>query len=136
MIDGKVAEDYSDITLHYPLFNINQLLNKAFNGKFPNTKASVLKLEIRFHQSYNVEISKEIVLKAICNGLSDRNLIKRLFAEQLSGKSEFPEAENIIWELEQSENGTISIITSDYWVNEEDLLNTEFEEIIHEFEIE
>ena len=56
MIDDKVAEDYSDITLHYPLFNINQLHYKAFNGKFSNTKASLVKLEIKFHKSYNVEI--------------------------------------------------------------------------------
>lgn len=29
---------------------------------------------------------------------------------------------------------TISIITSDYWVNKEDFPETEFEGIIHEFE--
>jgi hypothetical protein len=136
MIDDKVAEDYSDIALHYQLFNINQLLNKAFNGKFPDTKASLVKLEIAFHQSFHEEIGKEIVLKAISNGLSDRNLIKRLFADQLAGKLEFHEAENIIWEIEQSENGTISMITSDYWINEEDFLNDTFEGIIHEFENE
>jgi hypothetical protein len=136
MIDNNVAEDYSDIALHYTLFNINQLLNKAFNGKFPNTKASKVILEIKFQQGNNVEIDKEIVLKALCNGLRERNLVRRLFAEQLQGKVEFPEAEDIIWEMEQSEDGTISIITSDYWLNEEDFLDTEFEGTVHEFENE
>ena len=136
MIDDNVAEDYSDLALHYPLFNINQLLNKAFNGKFPNTKASLVRLEILFHKNTKVEISKEIILKAICNGLSERNLLKRLFADQLSGKVEFSEAEGIIWQMNRSENGIISIITSDYWVNEEDFISNEFEGIIHEFEDE
>jgi hypothetical protein len=134
MIDDDVAEDYSDIALHYPLFNINELLNKAFNGKFPNTKASRLNLEIKFQQGSGLEINKELVLKAICNGLSDRNLVKRLFTEQLQGKVKFPEAEHILWEMEQSEDGTISIITSDYWVNEEDFVNTEFEGVLHWYE--
>ena len=46
-----------------------------------------------------MEISKEIVLKAMSIGLRERNLVRRLFAEQLEGKVEFPEAENIIWEM-------------------------------------
>ena len=136
MLDDNVAEEYSDIALHFPLFNINQLLNKAFSGKFPNTKASKVNLELKFQQGNNVEITKELVLKAICNGLRESNLVRRLFAEQLQGKAEFPEAADIIWEMEQSEDGTISIITSDYWVNEEDFLEAEFEGVVHEFEEE
>ncbi len=134
MMDDDVAEDYSDIALHYPLFNVNQLLNKAFNGKFPNTKASKVALVIKLHQNNNLEISKETVLKAICIGLSERNLVRRLFTQQLQGKVKFPEAEDIIWEMEQFEDGAISIITSDYWVNDEDLIKYEFEGIINEFE--
>lgn len=83
-----------------------------------------------------MEISKEIVLKAMSIGLRERNLVRRLFAEQLEGKVEFPEAENIIWEMEKSEDGTISMITSDYWLNEEDFTETEFEGVVHEFEDE
>lgn len=136
MIEDKVAEEYSDIALHYALYNINQLLHKAFNGRFPDTKASRLKLELEFHLNKKMEPTKEIVLKAICNGLDERNLIKRLFPEQLAGKVEFPESEHIIWELAESDHGTISIITSDYWISEEDLLSNEFEGVIHEFENE
>lgn len=47
-------EEYSDISLHYPLFNINQLLYKAYNGTFSNTKASRLKLEIEFHEAEHI----------------------------------------------------------------------------------
>lgn len=134
MIDEKVAEEYAEISLHHPLFNVNQLLHKAFNGTFPSTKASMIRLKIEFHQVRPVEVSKEIVLKALSNGLSDRNLIKRLFADQLSGKAAFPEADHILWKMEPAENGSLSIITSDYWINEEDVLHNEFEGLIHDFE--
>ena len=46
MQTDKVAEEYQDMRLHYPLFNINQLLYDAYNGKFPQTKASVLEVEL------------------------------------------------------------------------------------------
>ncbi len=38
----RVAEEYPEPSLHYDLFNINQLLYKAFNGVFPNTEATKL----------------------------------------------------------------------------------------------
>src|SRR5690606_24531077 len=42
MLLDKISEEYPDITLHAPLFHINQLLYKAFNGKFPNAKATLI----------------------------------------------------------------------------------------------
>ncbi len=136
MRDDNVAEEYSDIALHYSLFNINQLLYKAFSSSFPNAKASKVTMGIQFQQNTRVDIGKDNVLKAMSIGLRERNLVRRLFPEQLEGKVEFTEAENIIWEMEQSDDGTISIITSDYWVNEEDFTETEFEGIVHDFEDE
>ncbi len=35
MLEDKVAEEYSDISLHYPLFNINQLLYEAIQWQVP-----------------------------------------------------------------------------------------------------
>ncbi len=134
MIDDSVTEEFADISLHFQLFNINRLLYEAYNGKFPNTKASVIKFEIKFPQNQNVKITKEIVLKSISCGLSEKNLIIRLFEEQLSGKVKFLEAEHIVWEIEKLEDGTIVIITSDYWINEEDFTNFEFDGTISEFE--
>lgn len=131
MIEDSATEEFADISLHYALFNINRLLYNAFNGKFPNTKASVVTLNLNFQQNQKVKITKEIVLKAISSGLNDNNLIKRIFTKQLSGKVEFIEAEQIIWDLTKSENGTISFTTSDYWLNEDDFISSEFEGIIH-----
>ncbi|MBQ0740794.1 hypothetical protein J9332_41620, partial [Aquimarina celericrescens] len=43
MTNDKVAEEYPEPNLHYDLFNINQLLYKAYNGTFPNTEATLPK---------------------------------------------------------------------------------------------
>lgn len=136
MIEDNVAEEYSDIALHHQLFDINQLLHKAYNGTFPNAKASKINFELTFLSQDTAEIDKELVLKALNYGLSDRNLIKRLFEEQLTGKVEFSEAEHIIWQLKSLGNHVFSLITSDYWLNKEDFLTDEFDGVIHEFEEE
>ena len=47
MMEEKVAEQYADPSFHYDLFNINQLLYKAYKGKFPNTEASIILMEIK-----------------------------------------------------------------------------------------
>ena len=133
MIEDSVTEEFADISLHYPLFNINRLLYKAFNGKFPNTKASLITLEIKFPPNQKMKLTKEIVLKAMSKGLKNTNLINRIFDEQIAGKVEFAEAESILWDLLKLEDGKIEITTSDYWINEEDFLTNEFEGIINEF---
>ena len=40
-----------------------------------------------------------MVLRLLNEGFSERNIVKRLFEEQLKGNADFPEAENIIWDL-------------------------------------
>jgi len=115
MLEDKVAEEYPDISLHYPLYNINQLLYKAYNGKFPRTLASVLDIELSF--SGKLDITKEIVLRAISDLLSEKSLLKRLFNEQLDSEKELKDAEGIIWELKPMGENSYQIISSDYWLN-------------------
>jgi hypothetical protein len=42
MLIDKVCEEYPEIHMQGMLFHVNQLLFKAYNGKFPNAKASVV----------------------------------------------------------------------------------------------
>src|SRR5687768_17108715 len=42
MLIDKVCEEYPEIHMQGTLFHVNQLLFKAYNGKFPNAKASVV----------------------------------------------------------------------------------------------
>jgi hypothetical protein len=76
------------------MFHVNQLLFKAYNGKFPNAKASVHFLTPIEGET---ELTAENVLKLLNNGLSDRNLIKRLFDDQMTQNIPFPNAAAIIW---------------------------------------
>lgn len=127
MTREKVSENYSDIYIHKILFDINQLLYKAYNGKFPLAKATVIDFEMKADQVEEAEITKELVLQALGNGLSDRNLIIRLFRDQLEGIAAFPEAEGIIWDLQNKGNAQYLMTTSEKWINDKDFSNLEFE---------
>ncbi|KAA5538959.1 hypothetical protein [Adhaeribacter rhizoryzae] len=128
MLLDKISEEYPDISLHAPLFHINQLLYKAFNGKFPNAKATQINLSINsLDQAEEPDFTKENILHLLDKGLTDSNLIKRLFSEQMAGSKPFPEAESILWELEAAGNSDYKILTSDYWLSKSDIETGEFE---------
>lgn len=127
MLLDKICEEYPEIDLHFPLFNINQLLFKAYNGKFPNASATKVQFTIEALEKFEGEFTKEIILKALSNGLSDSNIIKRLFTEQMSTDLRFAEAEDIIWKLEQEEGSNFLLITSEYWLKKNEIIASEFE---------
>ena len=136
MLEDKISEEYADISLHHQLFNINQLLYKAYNGTFPNAKATIIEFEIEHLDKNKKGITEEIVLKCFNTTLSGNNVIKRLFSEQLAGKKEFKEAEHIAWQLNHLSNTTFNLITSDYWISKDEFLEAEFDADITEFEEE
>jgi hypothetical protein len=127
MLIDKVCEEYPEIDLHYALYNINQLLFKAYNGKFLNAKATVVDFSITSLDGFDDEITKEIVLKSFNKGISDRNVIKRLFSDQMTTDEAFVQAEDILWELNKKEANNYTFITSEYWLGKEELLASEFE---------
>lgn len=132
MLEEKVAEQYADPSYHYDLFNINQLLFKAFKGKFPNTEASVILMQVISDQSH--EINKEVLTKALAQGLNERSIIQRLYEDQVMGLVNFEDAEKIIWLYHTKEENTYEVITSKYWIDKEDLEMTEYEAVIKFFE--
>lgn len=125
MLIDKVCEEYPAIHLHKHLFSINQLLFKAYNGTFPNAKASLIKFSVSDNE---IEIlSKSDVLKAFNNGLNDSNLIRRLFDKAMTTEDDFPDAESIVWELNSTDNINFELITSEYWMDRASFLTMEFE---------
>jgi hypothetical protein len=133
MLIDKVCEEYPEIHLHKHLFSINQLLFKAYNGKFPNAKASSIQFSVSGNESE--QLSRSDILKAFNNGLNDSNLIKRLFDEQMKTAIEFTHADGIVWELISNDNCNFVLITSEYWIDRESFLSMEFEgEILKEEE--
>lgn len=133
MTDEKVAEQYADPSYHYDLFNINQLLSKAFNGTFPNTEASIIVVEMTETDGSPVEMTNEILTKALSASLSDRSIIKRLYEDQMQGVVDFGDAEKIIWLFSHKGENTYEVITSRYWIDKEDIENGEYEADIQFF---
>ncbi|HLV15822.1 MAG TPA: hypothetical protein VKY41_11620 [Xanthomarina sp.] len=132
MLLDKISEEYADISLHHELYKINQLLNKAYNGTFPNAKATL----VEFEMTPNTEITKENVLKAFNATLAKNNIIKRLYANQLAGKEAFDEAESIIWDLTSKGENSYVLTTSNYWMSKDEFSEAEFDVKIVEFEDE
>lgn len=127
MLREKVSENYSDIYIHKLLFEINQLLYTAYNGKFPLTKANLVEFELRMKNDEETELTKEFALKALSKSLSDNSLINRLFSEQLETDNSFPEAEGIIWNLQKKENFQYTMTASEKWFSKDDFEKTEYE---------
>ena len=127
MLIDKICEEYPEIDLHYALYNVNQLLYKAYNGTFLNCKATLVDFDIEAPKDFEGEITKEIVLKSFNRGLSDSNIIKRLFAERMTTDKRFEQAEDILWELNHKNGNNFTFITSEYWLNKEEIIATEFE---------
>ena len=136
MLIDKVCEEYPEIHMQGRLFHVNQLLFKAYNGKFPNAKASVVLFSMTPTDGETQKLTAENVLKLLNNGLSDRNLIKRLFENQISQNIPFPEAEGIVWELTTEDNVNYNLVTSENWINKEDITEYEFESVLEEIEDE
>ena len=134
MADDNESEGYSDIGLHYALFNINQLLYSAFNGIFPHAKATKVEFELSFKDDLKHTISKALALKSLCDCLTETNPIVRLFEDQLQGKKPFSDAEKIVWELHDSGSNKYTLLTSDYWINKEDIEESEFSGVIKLYE--
>ena len=131
MLLDKVCEEYPEIRLHSTLFHINQLLFKAYNGKFPNAKATVLECSFELIEGENENaLTKENILKLLNNGLSDSNLIKRLFDHAMNENAPFPEAEDVLWEVTTTDNVNFKITTSEYWLSKDDVNSSQYEAVL------
>ncbi|MFO8145748.1 MAG: hypothetical protein ACQEWG_01145 [Bacteroidota bacterium] len=135
MLLDTVCEEYPEMELQSTLFHITQLLFKAYNGKFPSSSATIIDCSITaLDKNNDTVITKEMVLRLFNDGLSDRNIIKRLFEEQMNGNEEFPEAENIIWYLEILNENHYKITTSGNLIKKEEVIASEWEAEIEEIE--
>lgn len=135
MLIDTVCEEYPEMDLQSTLFHVNQLLFKAYNGKFPSSSATIIDCSITpLDKNNDTNLTKEMVMRLFNDGLSDRNIVKRLFADQMDGSVEFPEAEDIIWDLQNSDNNHFKITTSGYLIKKEEIIASEWEGDIEETE--
>lgn len=134
MLRAKTFENYSEIDLHQDLFNINQLLYSAYNGKFPPGKVNIVEVELKDANGNAEEMTKETALKALSYGLSENNLINRLLSDQIEGHKAFPEAEGIVWDLQHKGDQVYSITISEKWLTKDEFTSPEYECTVAEFE--
>lgn len=133
MLIDTVCEEYPEMELQSALFHVNQLLFKAYNGKFPSSSATIIRCSITpSDENAGSILTKGKVLRLLNEGLSDRNIVKRLFEEQMNGSGEFPEAENIIWDLDTSEKDLLKITTSGNLIKKEEVIASTWEKEIEE----
>jgi hypothetical protein len=79
------------------------------------------------------ELTAENVLKLLNNGLSDRNLIKRLFDDQMYSVSQ---CGSDYLELNTKDNVNFNLVTSENWINNDDIISSEFEAVLEEIDEE
>lgn len=120
----KIFEEYPEIGLHHRLFNINQLLRKAYNGKFPDGQAVKINFTLTDTDgtfSGAEEITSEIILKALQKAMPDNSIVKRLYPDELEGKKALTDADCIVWKRSVTKADAlyeVEIISSDYWLGD------------------
>lgn len=123
MLIDRISEEYPEINLHRELFAINQLLFKLYNGKFLNTKATQLTVNVAI-ESYDTTLTQAEFLKLLLGMVADNNIIKRLYADELLPNGQFEQANDILWQFENTGND-YSIITSEYWLADQEIIVSE-----------
>lgn len=124
MQNDKIFEEYPEIHLHHRLFAINQLLRKAYNGKFPSGEVVSIEFEmtpVGKEKVSKTDITPEVILQCLATAMPDSSLIKRLFHDELAGGKAFKDAASIVWRSEISgmEDGyKVSMLSSDYWLGD------------------
>jgi hypothetical protein len=66
--------------------------------------------------------------------LSENNLLNRLLGDQLEGREPFPEAEGIVWDLQNKGNNTYSMTISEKWLTKNEFTKPEYECTVQPFE--
>ncbi|BAO56630.1 hypothetical protein [Nonlabens marinus] len=127
MLKENVAEKHSDISLHSRLFDVNELLYKAYNGKFPHAKASVIQFTATPSHETGHQLDKADALRLLSPGIEPHAILQRLFKDQIDGIEDFEEAKDIAWYFRKTGDHSYELITSDYWINSEDVIKIEFD---------
>lgn len=125
MLDDKLWEEYSDMSLHESLFNAGSLLYEAFPRSFPAPDAVRVELEAVATNEAGSEAlaqaSREsFLVRLLADGMDKASVLHRLFAEQLAGKP-FAEADTIVWTARTQpidvRTVRIDATSSGYWLD-------------------
>jgi len=128
MLIDKVCEEYPEIDLHFPLYQINQFLYHAYNGKFPNCQCTFLEMSLIPEDGQNIPMDSEQFLRIIAHGLKESAIIQRLYSEKLEDPVlDFPDGSHVLWKIVPHDGFKYTVITSEYWLSRDDFNLNSFE---------
>jgi len=125
MLDDKMWEEYSDMSLHERLFNVGSLLYEAFPRAFPEPDVVRVRLEVvAVNEAGRAELTRasreSFLVRLLADGMDAGSVLHRLFDEQLAGRP-FPEAETIVWTARidpvDERTAKVDVISSGYWLD-------------------
>lgn len=126
--DQRPWEEAADIKLHARIFASAVLLQQAFPKVFsrPDMLHLTLLLKGLIPEAKSILSNPPeaaFVTRVLADGMNENSILERLFDEQLASHS-FPEADNIIWQAEFSEqsldghaSALLSIYSSAHWLS-------------------
>ncbi len=127
MQEDLVAEEYPNILAHHQLFNINQLLNKAFKNRFPGGKAVSAEMRLNLSEPYSFEQivpDQDFLIRVLAQCLPAHNVINRLYDDQLINGESITDAEGIIWAIQplyqDVRTKNLRVFSSLYWLDDLD----------------
>ncbi len=122
MLQERLWEEYSDLSLHEPLFNAHQLLFEAFQKGFPKPEALRFRIRVSSDQARGLQSLKAApeagLIRLLAQGMPENTKINRLYEEELKG-GDFGDANHILWQLHLMEETANALlfegISSHYW---------------------
>lgn len=125
MADSNLWEEHAEPAYHHQLFNVYELLRKAYNGTFSEPTGVKFRIKITADDEEAFSIFETslhaVIVRLLSAGLNEAAILNRLFADRISGDS-FPSAEKILWILKEvakdKAHREYEITSSELWFGE------------------
>lgn len=115
MLEDKLWEQYSDMSLHERLFHVGSMLALAFPRSVPVPDAVQVDLVLRGVNDEATKVLQQplkeaLIIRLLAAGMPPSAPVHRMFGDALKG-TKFPEAESIVWivDAEPFENGELKL---------------------------
>jgi len=124
MVEERMWEEYSDLSLHERLFNVGSFLYKMVPRVFPKPNAVKITLKIAAMNDHAKDIlehplNEAFLVRLVADGMGERGLLHRMYDDQLASHH-FDDATKIIWLVEPQDEGgdsvrQVGLISSGCW---------------------
>lgn len=125
MVEGKLWEEFADPSFHKRFFDVYGLLREAFNGTFADPTGVKFQIKIHAQETDDFGVfeptAEPALVRLLSAGIDENAILNRLYYEKIRG-DHFPEAENILWQVDEiatsNKEAIYEIISSELWFGE------------------